>query len=233
MNIQLVDFKNLPKTGNIDGTPLYANPIRIIRRFFLKRNELCLRFLTVTEGNTLDVGCGNGILLPTLSQNNGMIVGVDIHESLPQVNKYLKNNNFQTIHLIQSDCHFLPFKKSVFNSILVVSTFDHFLKPFLVVKQLHRAIVSKGSIIFGFHVTNLAYYLTKIIFNIVYIISSFMLFHNFKEFLSYLIFKQKEWRHLYSDSVLIQKISKKFSIKKMVYLRLIYPIFVALKSVKE
>jgi len=232
MRLEIVDQKRLPKTSFIDGAALYANPIKLIIKFFLKRNELCINLLDVRSGNILDIGCGNGILLPTLSKVNGMIIGLDIHESLPSVKTYLNKNNFKNISLIQADTHSLPFKRSTFNSILLISTFDHLHKPRLALNELNRTIIPKGTVIFGFHVNNIGYYVIRIIFNFIYIISSFLVFHNFKEVLSHFLFKS-DWRHLYSDSLLTQWISERLSIEEKKYLRVIYPVFVAIKSISN
>ncbi|NVM30982.1 MAG: methyltransferase domain-containing protein [Candidatus Helarchaeota archaeon] len=232
MRLQLVDIKSLPKTSVIDGTPLYTNPIGLIRKFFLKRIELCISLLEVEEGNILDVGCGSGILLPTLSKIKGMIVGIDIHKYLQRVNKYLKKNKFQNICLVQADSHFLPFRKSVFNAIIMISLLDHLHKPRLAINELYQMTNSKGIIIFGFHTNNLFYNITIFVWTILYVAFYIIIFRKFKEVLTNL-FKPNNWRHLYSDSILIQWILEKLHVEKQIHLRAVRPVYVAIRSIKK
>lgn len=231
MKLQLVDIKSLPKTSVIDGTPLYTNPIGLIRKFFLKRIELCISLLEVEEGNILDVGCGSGILLPTLSRINGIIVGMDVHNYLQRVDKYLKKNDFQNIWLVRADSHFLPFRKSVFSAILMISLLDHLDKPRLAINELSQTTNSKATIIFGFHINNVFYTVTIFVWTILYVAFYVIKFKKLKEAIINLL-KSNTWRHLYSDSILIQWIMEKLHIKKQIYLRVGRPIYLAIKSVK-
>ena len=153
MRLQLIDLKNLPKTSILDATPIYANPLRIIRKFFLQRIELCLNLLKSPNGNILDVGCGSGLVLPTLSTSSGMVVGLDIHKHLSKTKNYLKKNKLTTIHLVQADTHHLPFKDKTFDSILVISSLDHLEDPRLALNQLLNVGKVNGETIFGFHIS--------------------------------------------------------------------------------
>jgi 2-polyprenyl-3-methyl-5-hydroxy-6-metoxy-1,4-benzoquinol methylase len=68
MLFEPIDLNHLPNTSNIDGVPIYANPIKFIRRLFFRRINLCLKFHNIKKGTVLDAGCGSGNLLPTLSR---------------------------------------------------------------------------------------------------------------------------------------------------------------------
>jgi len=232
MKIQQVNLKQLPKTSILDGTPLYNNPVGLIRKFYLQRIELCMNLLEAKDGNALDVGCGSGILLPTLTQMNGLIVGVDNHNYLSRVNNYLKKNHFHNISLIKADTHQLPFRKSVFNSILIISLLDHLNNPRLAIHKLRNVSISNGTIIFGFHVNNIFYSITIFLWSILQVISHLILFKNFKEVVTNL-FKPNSWRHVYSNKVLMKMISEKLRIKEMIYLRVIRSVYVAIRSVKK
>lgn len=232
MQLQLIDIKNLPKTSLIDGTALYTNPIFFIRNLFLRRIELGVQLLENREGNVLEVGVGSGIMLPTFSQIKGMIVGIDNHKYLGKVKKYLKKNKYLNIHLVQADAHKLPFKKSVFRSVVMISLLDHLSRPRLAINELYRIINFDGIIIFGFHIDNFIYNFVNIIWVIIYIASSLLIYRNFRELLVN-FFKPNTWRHLYHDSILIKWIQDKFKIEKKVYLRAIFPIFIAVKGRKN
>jgi len=227
-----VDLDHLPNTSNIDGVPIYANPIRFVRRLFFKRLNLCLKFLKTRGGNILDAGCGSGITLPTLSGVNGLIVGLDLHNNLGRVHIYLEKNQFRHISLIRASTEHLPFRESVFQSILCISSLDHLKDPNKTIIELYRTINIKGSLIAGIRTTNLFYYILSSFFIAFYVLSYFVIFRNYREFLS-ANREMASWKHMYSDSKLIQIISTIFNLKKKMYLGPRWPAYVAIEGIKE
>ncbi len=232
MRFKLVDIEHLPKTHITDGTALYLHPLKLVRRYFLQRIKLCLSLLNLKEGNVIDIGCGSGILLPTLTQINGLVVGIDIHKHLPAVKSYLKKNNFQNISLVQADSHILPFRNGVFSSILMISLLDHLQKPRVAINEMYQIAAINSPVIFGFHISNRFSIFTMFIWTALHIISQLLILRNFKEIILN-FFKPENWQHSYSDSVLIQWISKKLQIKRRINLHAISPVYVAIKSVKK
>lgn len=227
MQLQLIDLKNLPKTNVLDGTPVYANPFKIIRKLFLKRLELCLNLLENQNGNILDIGCGSGIILPSLSVINGMIVGLDIHKYLHRTKKYLKKNAFHSIHLIQADAHYLPFRRRIFKSVLMISILDHLKKPLLALNQLSKTVDFNGKIIFSFHISSIFSELVLLLWTVIFIFSYSIIFHNFHEIFSNL-FQPNLWRHLHSDSILRTWIEQTFLIRRTDHLPSKLPVYIAI-----
>lgn len=232
MLFEPIDVEHLPNTSNIDGVPIYANPIKLMRRLFLQRLNLCLNLMDREAGHVLDVGCGSGILLPTLSKINGIVVGLDLHNSLSKVHHYLKRNKFTTISLVQASSEHLPFKKETFDSLLCVSSLDHLIDPRMTIDELHRVSVLKGNLISGIHCANPFYYILSIFFILFYIVSYFIVFRNYLEFIS-ANREMASWKHMYTVKELMNLISIAFKVTEIKYLGGKWPVYVAFKSAKE
>ncbi len=232
MKLELVDLKYLPSTNLLDGTPIYTHPIKPLRKFFIKRIELSLSLLEPPNGNVLDIGCGSGILLPTLSKIRGMVVGVDIHANLDRVNNYLKKNGFRNLHLIRADNHYLPFRNSCFIAILAISTLDHLDKPRLAIQEIDRIGKFGLNFVFGLHITHRFNFLIEYIWNSIWIVTYLMSWHSTKKVIKALI-NPKRWRHKYTHSILIRWIVQRFELRQQNFLGKNLPIYLAALVCKE
>jgi len=83
--------------------------------------------LDLKEGEkVLDAGCGNGRLAPFIKKKikeKGKIIGIDFSEKM--INRGKKNGNLKKVSYIQTDIHYLPFKKNSFDSVICLAIFPH------------------------------------------------------------------------------------------------------------
>ena len=87
----------------------------------------------------LDIGCGWGRFLLSVTNNKITLVGIDINFKYLQKIKKLKSS--YNIHLIRADCEYLPFRNEIFDYIFSNSVFQHlerkkFYKTILKVQAL-------------------------------------------------------------------------------------------------
>jgi SAM-dependent methyltransferase len=91
-------------------------------------------FLSKTERNgfLLDFGAGDCGRKDTVKNLGYRYIGIDIkyHQDLSVV----------------CDGHFLPFKDEVFDSCITYAVFEHLNNPFIVIKELRRAIKTGGEL---------------------------------------------------------------------------------------
>lgn len=83
------------------------------------------------KGITLDIGCGTGMV--TYVHTN--VIGVDISETI------------SLIPLIRGDAYRLPFKKNVFDTIVMSHVLEHFPESERILKECYRVLKRNGNII--------------------------------------------------------------------------------------
>ena len=94
----------------------------------------------------LEVGCGNGFLLPFLSELGAEFVGIDIaHTALAQVPKQNGSNG----HAVLADAGRLPFANSSFDILICMEVLEHSTDPELLVSECFRVIRPSGKVVFS------------------------------------------------------------------------------------
>ena len=97
----------------------------------------------------LDLGCGNARHTRVLLERNFDVVGIDVSFRILQT---AKNNELALVKnkltsLVNGDAIFLPFKKGVFNSIIMIAVFHHFEglgDRILVLREIQRILAKDG-----------------------------------------------------------------------------------------
>jgi len=110
--------------------------------YITRRLELIDRFTKNMSGNMLDIGCGAGHSTIPLIKENRNIVGVDISSS----SLYILKRRSSSIMLIEADAENLPFKKELFDSIVMGEVLEHLLDPFSALKECYK-LLSKGGML--------------------------------------------------------------------------------------
>ena len=73
-------FENQAQTGHWDA--LY-NPENPVSYWFIIRLQKAIRLIQSFDNkNVLDLGCGTGVLIPFVINDNGKYVGIDISEKM-------------------------------------------------------------------------------------------------------------------------------------------------------
>lgn len=88
----------------------------------------------------LDLGCGDGALLSTLSEQSRMAIGVDLSEA----GLVLAQRHLPRSPLIKSDVVFMPFKAGVFGLVLCADVIEHVADPLRLLSEVHRVLKPKG-----------------------------------------------------------------------------------------
>ena len=89
------------------------------------------------SGNILEVGCGIGGFLSF----NKSVTGVDVNSELVEICKKKKLN----AHLMDFDK--LPFKKGLFESVLLDNVLEHIENPAKILGEIHSVLKDNGSLL--------------------------------------------------------------------------------------
>lgn len=218
MYIDTSHIEQLPSIPEDELSSRYKSRIRLIRKAFLSRLNLCLGLIDGGKKFVLDVGIGSGILLPSLSRFYDFAVGLDIHNNLSYVKSYLEKINIQNVYVIRADIHYLPFKDDVFDDVLSVSVLDHLQHPSRAVDEVRRVMVKGGTAVFGFHVDSSVNQILHFFFTLYSWIRRDL--RNFWEHV---------FEHIHTDKEIVEILSQKLVIKEIRNLKAIAPVYVAVK----
>ncbi|MBN1105167.1 MAG: class I SAM-dependent methyltransferase, partial [Deltaproteobacteria bacterium] len=94
----------------------------------------------------LDLACGNGVMLPTLSGRFGRVVGVDLHVGAAE--RLRRARGLQNVSIVLSDAMHLPFRECSFPFILALSALEHFKDLDFLVQEIHRVLAPGGYFLF-------------------------------------------------------------------------------------
>ena len=133
---------------------LYTHPNPIVRFVSMYRLRVVLHALRIKGrvGKVLDAGCGNGVLIPSLSMVADLVVGVDVDKgALLAAKKMIRRSDriFGDVELICCDIHRLPFREKIFDYILSISVLDHLTDITLVLRQIKDSVKPTGKFIIG------------------------------------------------------------------------------------
>ena len=94
--------------------------------------------------NFLDVGCGTGILLEYISNNNIFCYGIDLSENM--INQARERLNNKT-NLIVGDVEKMPYEDNLFDCICCSSSFHHYPNPLKSLNEINRVLKNGGRFI--------------------------------------------------------------------------------------
>ena len=77
------------------------------------------------DGSCLEIGCGPGGLLPTLSDHADIVAGLDISEDVIQDAAALTRTVCGASCVVRGNAYFLPFKDVCFDGIVCIETLEH------------------------------------------------------------------------------------------------------------
>ena len=102
----------------------------------------------------LEVGCGAGLLLANLRSRAKQIVGLDLHQALPQVRRMLRSVHQADEPLVRGSVLGLPFRDSSFDAVVCMSVLEHLRDLDRAITELARVLRPGGKLILGFPAKN-------------------------------------------------------------------------------
>jgi len=97
--------------------------------------------LSANDGVLLDIGCGEGHYFSLYKKKNLTFKGIDID---PSVLINLKKNS-----VICADVQKLPFKSSIFDTLICIDVLEHVEKDKKAIAEMRRVLKKKGKLIFS------------------------------------------------------------------------------------
>lgn len=155
LRINKEDLKKFAKDVYV-ASQVYFSSNRLVRFINWKKLDSILSLFPLQERNSaLDFGCGNGVMLPTLSGIFDTVVGIDLHTSAASrvIHEYGLNN----VSLIRTNGMKLPFKDDAFSTVVATSVLEHFTDLEEVVAEIARIIKPGGSLLFLSPTENMFY----------------------------------------------------------------------------
>ena len=126
------------------GPERYYSRNPIVRLLYRRRLEIGLEALAHHQvRHVLEVGCGNGFLVPSLQQMAEQVVSIDIHDLLSQVKRRIPG------HYVKASVGALPFQPRSFDGIICMSVLEHLTWSKLALQELHRMMHEQSVLIIG------------------------------------------------------------------------------------
>jgi anaerobic magnesium-protoporphyrin IX monomethyl ester cyclase len=96
-------------------SPVYFAPNPVVRFINWRKLDAALPLLLAKDGQrVLDFGCGNGVMLPTLSRTFKHVVGMDVHTQAAA--RMVRELQLSNVSLTKADGVRLPFRDSSFQA---------------------------------------------------------------------------------------------------------------------
>jgi len=113
---------------------------------FTNLNRRIARLISLQKGSSLlDVGCGWGLLLQTLSQKDKSLklFGIDIS---PEMVKVAKRNfqNSKQVEIKEGSADKLPYKSNSFDNVTCILSFHHHPDSQQSLREMYRVLKPKG-----------------------------------------------------------------------------------------
>jgi ubiquinone/menaquinone biosynthesis C-methylase UbiE len=155
MKLILPPRERIITTTIYDNCPTkYRSRIPLVRYAHLKKFVLAVKML---EGEKferiLDVGCGCGIMIPTLQKVCKRVFGLDLFTNLCAVKDKIDGN------FVKADVCRMPFKSEQFDCIICLSVLEHVSNLAGALGEIKRCLSPGGRVIFGIPPSN---FLTRV-----------------------------------------------------------------------
>jgi len=152
-----VDRKKLAEyaeSAYVDS-PVYYDAAWPIRELNWRKLDAAVSMINGQQGRALDLGCGNGVLLPTLSRLFGEVVGVDRKTWAAEA--LINDSNISNVQLVEDDACNLPFGDSHFDIVFATSSLEHFHNIHDVTREIERLLKPGGTLIWLSPTENILY----------------------------------------------------------------------------
>jgi len=138
------------------ASPVYFSLNHTVRFINWQKLEQAFSLLQVLKRQSvLDFGCGNGVMLPTLSDNFDTVIGIDLHTTASFRMK--KAYGLENVFLATADGTKLPFKVGSFYTVLATSVLEHIRDLDEAASEISRIIKPGGFLLFLSPTENIFY----------------------------------------------------------------------------
>lgn len=149
----------------LETKTIYKNPRSLTGRLFWSRLTTTIKFVENYHltGSVLELGCGSGLLLPSLSSHFEKVVGVDLNIGDAEL---VKNEmSLNNIELVNNNI--LDYKHSSdFDLIIANDVLEHIYDLKTVIEHLHSLLFEDGHILFTVPTENWLYQLSRLILRV-------------------------------------------------------------------
>ncbi len=129
------------------GSPVYFSLNPLVRFINWKKLDSVLSLLLPRgKERILDFGCGNGVMLPTLSDKFNAVVGIDL--CITAASRMNQAYRLRNVFLVTADGMKLPFHDDSFDTVLATSALEHFRDLEKAVAEIARITKRGGSLLF-------------------------------------------------------------------------------------
>jgi ubiquinone/menaquinone biosynthesis C-methylase UbiE len=126
---------------------VYFSTNPLVRFINWKKLDSILSLLLVRgRDKILDFGCGNGVMLPTMSGKFNTVVGIDL--CITAASRMSRAYGLKNVFLITADGMNLPFRDESFDAVLATSALEHFRDLERAVTEIARVARRGGSLLF-------------------------------------------------------------------------------------
>lgn len=154
------NMNNLPSINKYDVSWAYKSTNPIVSYVYFQRLIKALSLVKEKEyKNSLDIGTGCGIILPTLSKFSKAVVGIDILDNLNHVKRFLEKEGVENATLIKTDIMKMEFRQKSFDLICCISVLEHIEDLDTVFENIRRILKDDGFLLFGYPIES---FLTKL-----------------------------------------------------------------------
>ena len=154
------NLSNIKSINKYDVSWAYKNNNPVVRYFYFQR---LIKSLSLVEEklykNALDMGTGSGILLPTLSRFSKNVVGIDVLDSIDDVENFIEKEGIKNVSLIKKDLKKMDFKPKSFDLICGISVFEHIEDLDSIFQNIKNILTDDGTLLLGYPIES---FLTKI-----------------------------------------------------------------------
>jgi SAM-dependent methyltransferase len=133
---------------------IYQSENRLLGGYYWKRItesiDIVLPHLECPQKSlVLDLGCGSGMILPTLKRYLGEIEAADL---FPQdATKIVRGEKLEGVEVLGADGRSLPFSNGIFDVVFLLDILEHVTgNKELLLRECHRVIRNRGYIVCSF-----------------------------------------------------------------------------------
>lgn len=142
-------------------TEVYKHKNYFVREIFWRRLERLLSLYDFTNKTILDLGCGEGILFPSLAQFSEEIYGIDMITTMAE--RIIADHNLKNITLVNADIQKYTFPIK-FDVIICADVLEHFKDLSIVMDYIYAALKPQGNLLLSVPTENTLYRIGRLIF---------------------------------------------------------------------